>query len=354
MHEREFEGSLALTQLKCSGTTSVLELMEYGYPSRVPFAELYNMYKSFLPPELVKLEPKIFCEAMLHSLRLNNKDFKFGITKVFFRPGKFVEFDRIMKSDPENLKAIVAKVKKWLVRSRWIKSAFAAICVIRIKNRIKYRNKCVLLVQKIVRGYLVRKQHQPRYRGITNIKAVKQNLTKSAQIAGELKGSKDIILKQAAAVEQLINNSIQTIRANERIQQKAIDKLYADIIAKIDGHNNLLQSELKKQRQAEEQERLRHIQEAIEAERRHKEAEEQKIREEEEIRRKLVCLPFVILQSLQSIPLLSSFVRFFPLQKSRAGNEKKVGRNRAKASRGGRFTRRRCITSSTGERNCRR
>lgn len=131
MIDHEFEGGLALAQLKCSGTTSVLELMEYGYPSRVPFSELYNMYKSFLPPELAKLQPKTFCEAMLHSLKLNNKDFKFGITKVFFRPGKFVEFDRIMKSDPENLKAIVANVKKWLVRSRWIKSAYCAICVIK-------------------------------------------------------------------------------------------------------------------------------------------------------------------------------------------------------------------------------
>lgn len=72
-------------------------------------------------------------QAMLHSLKLNNKDFKFGITKVFFRPGKFVQFDRIMKSDPENLRAIVANVKKWLVRSRWIKSAFCAICVIKSK-----------------------------------------------------------------------------------------------------------------------------------------------------------------------------------------------------------------------------
>lgn len=70
---------------------------------------------------------------MLHAMRLNNKDFKFGITKVFFRPGKFIEFDRIMKSDPENLKAIVAKVKKWLIRSRWIKSMFCAICVIKSK-----------------------------------------------------------------------------------------------------------------------------------------------------------------------------------------------------------------------------
>lgn len=63
MVDHEFDGCLALAQLNCSGTTSVLELMEYGYPSRVPFSELYNMYKSYLPPELVRLEPKTFCEV---------------------------------------------------------------------------------------------------------------------------------------------------------------------------------------------------------------------------------------------------------------------------------------------------
>lgn len=68
---------------------------------------------------------------MLHSLRLNEKDYKFGVSKVFFRPGKFYEFDKIMKSDPENLKAIVGNVKKWLVKSRWIKAQFATLTVIK-------------------------------------------------------------------------------------------------------------------------------------------------------------------------------------------------------------------------------
>lgn len=157
MKDKIFEGSLALAQLKCSGTTSVLELMEYGFPSRVPFTELYNMYKSYLPPELAKLQARTFCEAMLHSLKLSDKDFKFGITKVFFRPGKFVEFDRLLKSDPENLKAIVATVKKWLIRSRWIKSAYCAICVIKselIDNFLvlflDFSSTCILFQLKIV------------------------------------------------------------------------------------------------------------------------------------------------------------------------------------------------------------
>ncbi|XP_037027761.1 myosin heavy chain 95F isoform X1 [Bradysia coprophila] len=286
MVDHEFDGCLALAQLNCSGTTSVLELMEYGYPSRVPFSELYNMYKSYLPPELVRLEPKTFCEAMLHSLKLNNKDFKFGITKVFFRPGKFIEFDRIMKSDPENLRAIVANVKKWLVRSRWIKSAFCAICVIKIKNRIKYRNKCILLAQKIIRGYLARKQHQPRYKGIMKIKAIKVNLSKTEEIANQLRNNKDSILKQVKDVEQLIDRSVAKIKTDRKIKAKEIDEMYADIMVKIDNQNNLLRSQLQDQRQAEEQERLRKIQEAIEIQRKIKEEEERVIRQEEENRKK--------------------------------------------------------------------
>lgn len=63
MLDQQFDGSLCLMQLKCSGMTSVLELMEHGFPSRAPFADLYSMYHSHLPMELKKLEPKIFCQV---------------------------------------------------------------------------------------------------------------------------------------------------------------------------------------------------------------------------------------------------------------------------------------------------
>ena len=69
------------------------------------------MYKKFLPPELARLDPRLFCKALFKALGLNEKDFKFGLTKVFFRPGKFAEFDQIMKSDPDNLSRLVEKVQ---------------------------------------------------------------------------------------------------------------------------------------------------------------------------------------------------------------------------------------------------
>lgn len=44
---------------------SVLELMEHGFPSRTPFADLHSMYKDYLPKELKQLAPKTFCEVIL-------------------------------------------------------------------------------------------------------------------------------------------------------------------------------------------------------------------------------------------------------------------------------------------------
>ncbi|EFN62017.1 Myosin heavy chain 95F [Camponotus floridanus] len=147
MVAHQFDGNSIMNQLRCSGMTSVLELMEHGYPSRVPFHELYNMYKTYLPPELAKLDPRFFCEALLHSLKLNQKDFKFGIIRVFFKPGKFAEFDRIIKSDPENLRRLVANVKKWLLKSRWNKMQFCALSVIKLKNKIIYRRQHLIVLQ---------------------------------------------------------------------------------------------------------------------------------------------------------------------------------------------------------------
>lgn len=76
------------------------------------------------------------------------------------------------------------------------------------------------------------------------------------------------------------------MQADRKIQPKAIDKMYAEIIAKIDAQNNALKAELQKQRQAEEQERLRKIQDALEQERRQKADEERRVMEEEENRKK--------------------------------------------------------------------
>lgn len=41
-------GQLVMDQLRMSGTMSAVELMKNGYPTKIPFARIYNKYKSWL------------------------------------------------------------------------------------------------------------------------------------------------------------------------------------------------------------------------------------------------------------------------------------------------------------------
>ncbi|EEZ98246.1 myosin heavy chain 95F isoform X2 [Tribolium castaneum] len=286
MLDNQFDGALCLMQLKCLGMTSVLELMEHGYPSRAPFTDLYNMYKEYLPPELKKLNPKTFCEAMLHSLKLKDRDFKFGVTRVFFRPGKFAEFDKIMKSDPENLKAIIADVKKFLVKSRWTKAQFCALTVIKLKNKIIYRKRALVVVQKTVKGYLTRKRHGPRIKALTKIKSLDGNLKKMEAIAGQLKKEKEATTNEINQLKTEISGTIGRIKKEDKMAASALDGLYKQLVAKVDKQMDSLQKKLLEQKNAEEQARLKKIQEEMEREKKRKEEEERRLREEEENRKK--------------------------------------------------------------------
>jgi len=136
-----FEGGQILSQLQCSGMVSVLDLMQQGFPSRTQFADLYAMYKSYLPKELARLDPRLFCKCLFKALNLRDTDFKFGLTKVFFRPGKFAEFDEIMKSDPKNLAILISKVKKWLLWTRWKKAQWCTLSVIKRENVLMRKNR---------------------------------------------------------------------------------------------------------------------------------------------------------------------------------------------------------------------
>ncbi|XP_032673901.1 myosin heavy chain 95F isoform X2 [Odontomachus brunneus] len=285
MVAHQFDGNSILSQLRCSGMTSVLELMEHGYPSRVPFHELYNMYKSYLPPELAKLDPRFFCEALLHSLKLNQKDFKFGITRVFFKPGKFAEFDRIMKSDPENLRKLVADVKKWLLKSRWNKMQFCALSVIKLKNKIIYRRQHLIVLQKTVRMYFEKKRHRPRIRGMMKIRNLKKQLIRMEETASQLKNRE----KSSRDMKRLENDfemAMDKIKRNPRITPTEIDGLYMSLVNQMNRQMADLQNMMKQEKVAEEQARLKKIQQELELEKKRKEEEERKKREEEEHRKK--------------------------------------------------------------------
>lgn len=281
MTSHHFEGAQILSQLQCSGMVSVLDLMQGGFPSRASFHELYNMYKKYMPEKLARLDPRLFCKALFKALGLNEVDYKFGLTKVFFRPGKFAEFDQIMKSDPDHLAELVKRVNLWLVCSRWKKVQWCSLSVIKLKNKIKYRAEACIKMQKTIRMWLCKRRHKPRIDGLVKVGTLKKRLDKFNEVVSALKDGKPEVNRQIKDLEI----SIDALMAKIKSTMMTREQIQKEYDALVKSSEDLLSALQKKKQQEEEAERLRRIQEEMEKERKRREEDEQRRRKEEEERR---------------------------------------------------------------------
>jgi len=274
-----FEGGQILSQLQCSGMVSVLSLMQQGFPSRTQFSELYSMYKSYLPAELARLDPRLFCKALFKALNLRDADFKFGLTKVFFRPGKFAEFDELMKSDPKNLASLISKVKKWLLWARWKSAQWCALSVIKLKNKILYRRQCYIDIQRNIRMFIVYKRFAPRIRGLVKSKALHEQIKAMEQLIVPMKINKDQIQKQIEDLRRRIDQLINDI-TNTSMTGTQIETSYNELFSSIDRETRRLKQILVEQQMKDEEERLKKIQNELQREK-SKNSDEEKRHEEE-------------------------------------------------------------------------
>ncbi|KAF7201716.1 transcript variant X2, partial [Nothobranchius furzeri] len=281
MVSHQFEGALILSQLQCSGMVSVLDLMQGGFPSRAPFHELYNMYQAYMPDKLTRLNPRLFCKALFKALGLNDNDFKFGLTRVFFRPGKFAEFDQIMKSDPEHLAELLQKVNKWLLCSCWKKVQWCSLSVIKLRNKMSYRAMACIKIQKTVRMWLCKKKHMPRIHGMIKVRKLKKHMEHVNEVVNVLKEGKQEMTKQVQELAAAIDALLAKIRATI-MTWKEIDTEYQGLVKRSE---QLLSSIKKKKQEEDETERLKRIEEDMENERLRREQEEVRRQQEEEDRR---------------------------------------------------------------------
>ncbi|KAL8172614.1 UNVERIFIED_CONTAM: Unconventional myosin-VI, partial [Gekko kuhli] len=239
------------------------------------------MYKKYMPAKLTRLDPRLFCKALFKALGLNENDYKFGLTKVFFRPGKFAEFDQIMKSDPDHLAELIKRVNHWLVCSRWKKVQWCALSVIKLKNKIKYRAGACIKIQKTIRMWLCKRKHKPRIDGLIKVRTLKKRLDRFNEVVGALKEGKVEVNQQIKDLERSIDALMSKIKAMV-MPREQIQKEY-DALVK--SSEQLLSALQKKKQQQEEAERLRRIQEEMERDRKRREEEEQRRKKEEEERR---------------------------------------------------------------------
>ncbi|VDM36765.1 unnamed protein product [Toxocara canis] len=287
-----FEAAQILSQLECAGMMSVLKLMHQGYPSRAVFADLYETYKNCLPPHLARLHPRLFCKCLFRALGLNENDYKFGLTKVFFRPGKFAEFDQMIRHDKGQIENLIAKVHSWLLRSRWRKAQYGALSCIKLKNKILYRMVARIKIQSVTRGYLARKKYGTNTVLLPNpittvhrllmyrrVLALSKRYTELTEVMARLSAASQrkwspVVNKIKTDVDRLMRD----IQVDERLRQTEIDARYNDAVSKLET----TLSSLRQQVASDERERIKQMEEKM---RLQKEKEECKRRELEELER---------------------------------------------------------------------
>ena len=169
----------------------------------------------------------------------------------------------MMKSDPENLRILIQKVKKWLLCLRWRKAQWCALEVIKLKNKIIYRREALVCIQKNLRMHLAMKQHRPRYLGLKAIKLLGSRVDKIDELGRNLKGGKSAMEQSLDVLKQNIDRAVGTIKACEKIKKSEIDKMHNELVTQIEREIVNVKRRVEEERIAEEKERLRKLQEEM-------------------------------------------------------------------------------------------
>lgn len=219
MIEHKFEGGQILSQLHCSGMDSVLRLMQQGYPSRSSFNDIFQTYKKFLPAKLARLDSHLFCRALFKALGLDDNDFRFGASKVFFRAQKFAEFDQIIRSDGDHVAELVQQVSRWLVRQRWRKVQYCALSAIKLERKILYRRELILRLQRNWRLAWVQINLKFRLTAIRRAQEIHKSVLDFEQIGAQqvekfAPNKSQLVFEETAALKNEIDCFISKLRAD--------------------------------------------------------------------------------------------------------------------------------------------
>lgn len=272
----QFDGVDVLNQLHCGGMMEAMELMQKGYPSRVDFTTLHDLYKGFLPPQIQKLDAKIFCEALIYALGCNYQDFQFGLTKVFFRAGKYALLDQMTKADEELKATIVEKVRIWLIKKRWRRVIFTAFSCVKLLVLIEARSGGRGDIQRMCRGFAVRKRLLAKIQD-----------ARSAALADKLKAAEEAEKKSAEIAQ---NAKLLEFEERQKVEKEAEEiKKKAEEDKALIAVAQMKQKEERKEMEEAEEEHRRMMKKKAEdrkrqAEERRRKMEDEKLRKEAEER----------------------------------------------------------------------
>ncbi len=86
------EPSLVLDQLKCNGVLEGIRICRMGFPNRLAYTDFCRLYE-ILATETLEVDKRKATKDLVTDLGLSDDQFKFGLTKVFFKAGVISALD---------------------------------------------------------------------------------------------------------------------------------------------------------------------------------------------------------------------------------------------------------------------
>merc|ERR1719334_2510441 len=138
---KEFDNVLVEDQLRSGGLIEALRVLKLGYPTRVPYKNIWDKFNGKINNPLINnLDQMGFAEAVLMAFDVDNSTYCLGLTKIFFKPAKAAVLDTIMKAAGQPLSSAQNDLITKFVQQKRLKQVIGG-CKIFLKLSLRIRFK---------------------------------------------------------------------------------------------------------------------------------------------------------------------------------------------------------------------
>uniref|UniRef100_A0A6I8NUQ6 Myosin heavy chain 3 n=1 Tax=Ornithorhynchus anatinus TaxID=9258 RepID=A0A6I8NUQ6_ORNAN len=204
------EHALVLHQLRCNGVLEGIRICRKGFPNRIlygDFKQRYRVLNASAIPEGQFIDSKKACEKLLASIDIDQTQYKFGHTKVFFKAGLLGTLEE-MRDD---------RLAKLITRTQAVCRGF----LMRVEfQKMVQRRESVFCIQYNVRSFMNVK-HWPWMKLFFKIKPLLKSAETEKEMATmkeEFAKTKDELAKSEAKRKELEEKMVALIQEKNDLQ----------------------------------------------------------------------------------------------------------------------------------------
>jgi myosin heavy subunit len=252
----DLDAIVVLDQLKCNGVLEGIRIARKGFPNRIIYSEFLKRYH-LLAPGVPKSAPdaKAQTSAVMDFLKVDKEQFRFGITKIFFRAGQLASIEEMReKKIGEMLTSIQAASRAYLARETYRKltsrSQAAKIVQLNLRDWLDFKDWMWWRVYCRVKPLIKAKNMDDEINSRdSKIKELAKNLEAEANaknklakdiedINAQLNAIKDALSREKGAVESLSEEKRKLESLKDSLARKVAD-LEKDLSAESENAGDL-------------------------------------------------------------------------------------------------------------------